>query len=672
MPKPAKPTVISVTLAEIARISGVGRAAVSNWRRRHEDFPTPVGGSDASPQFDLFEVEEWLRKEKKIKPTAGQLERLWPQVEALGDRRAMGSVVAAVGARLSPNASESPFPVPLQLTDDQQGLVERAVELAEQQGASETFDFLLQRWLGTHVRQIITTPEPLAELLVDIAQWGSSGPVRTVLDPACGTGTLLLAAARRWKGSEQLRLLGQDIDPVLCSVTTARLLMAQTGSDAAGSVDIKIADTLRADAHAGRRADVVLCNPPTNEREWGHSELATDPRWVFGQPSRTEPELAWVQHIASSLAPGGTAVLVLPPAVAARRAGRRIRAALLRAGVLRAVIALPPGAAPPHGVGLQLWVLCPPSGQPSESALLLVDAAMPLDLAAPGRVAIDWPELRARIMAAMRGGPGPGHVSVPVIELLDELVDLTPARHVPGADAVAVVNMRQAWTRFDVRLDELRDLGNALSKLAPARNDVLPSHTTVGELELAGALELRQGQALPEDRLQRGDRPSDSLRALTLPDLVTTDGPGHWLAPADAEQSEREGNLTVTASQDIIVVGAFRAFDAWVDTEAPTVLGPQLHMIRTDPSVLDPWFLAGCLRSPANARQAGTHAATSSRVDVRRLQVPRLSLDEQRQYGESFRKLVSFERTLRELNELGAGMGRALGDLLASGRLPRD
>ena len=39
-----------VTAAQIARLAGVGRAAVSNWRRRHPGFPSPVGGSDTSPQ----------------------------------------------------------------------------------------------------------------------------------------------------------------------------------------------------------------------------------------------------------------------------------------------------------------------------------------------------------------------------------------------------------------------------------------------------------------------------------------------------------------------------------------------------------------------------------------------------------------------------------------------
>jgi hypothetical protein len=40
-----------VTASEIARLAEVGRAAVSNWRRRFDDFPEPSGGTAASPMF---------------------------------------------------------------------------------------------------------------------------------------------------------------------------------------------------------------------------------------------------------------------------------------------------------------------------------------------------------------------------------------------------------------------------------------------------------------------------------------------------------------------------------------------------------------------------------------------------------------------------------------------
>jgi hypothetical protein len=43
----------TVSAADIARLAGVGRAAVSNWRRRYPDFPPPVGGPASSPRVGL-------------------------------------------------------------------------------------------------------------------------------------------------------------------------------------------------------------------------------------------------------------------------------------------------------------------------------------------------------------------------------------------------------------------------------------------------------------------------------------------------------------------------------------------------------------------------------------------------------------------------------------------
>src|SRR5580658_2120356 len=63
-----------ITAAAIARLAGVGRAAVSNWRRRYPAFPKPVGGSPTSPMFDRAEIEAWLKDTGKADQlaTAGQ------------------------------------------------------------------------------------------------------------------------------------------------------------------------------------------------------------------------------------------------------------------------------------------------------------------------------------------------------------------------------------------------------------------------------------------------------------------------------------------------------------------------------------------------------------------------------------------------------------------------
>jgi hypothetical protein len=91
--------------------------------------------------------------------------------------------------------------------------------------------------------------------------------------------------------------------------------------------------------------------------------------------------------------------------------------------------------------------------------------------------------------------------------------------------------------------------------------------------------------------------------------------------------------------------------------------------VRVQPEQLDAWFLAGSLRAPANARQAGTHTTNSSRIDVRRLQIRQVPLGEQRRYGEAFRELTAFERLLRRAADLGTSLARDLGDELAAGRL---
>ncbi len=665
MPETDEATV-SVTLAEIARIAGVGRAAVSNWRRRYDSFPAPIGGTDTSPQFSLPQVERWLRENDKLKYPTGMLDRLWPRFDALGDRDAMGRIIAALGFRIADGRRGPGLP----LSSHERSLLDESLAVARQQNPTDVFRFLMDRWLATHVRQIATTPAPLAGLMAEIADVASAGPVRTVLDPACGSGTLLLAAAERWKGVRRLRLAGQDDDAVLAAVAAARLRVELKARGSAAQAEVSAGDSLRGGTQAGAEADVVLSSPPTNERDWGQEELATDPRWVFGLPPRSESELAWVQEVIASLAPGRTGVLLLPPGVAARRAGRRIRAALLRAGALRALVALPAGAAAPYGVGLHLWVVRRPDGRVAEDGLLLVDTGDCRTTGSGRRPGIDWDAVRDRVTAALRGEPADGARVVPLIELFDDQMDLSPARHVPSSrTAAATVDLHEGWSGFGARLDRVAELSRRLSALTPSPEAVAVT-VSIAELERAGALTVRTGRPVPESLLRRGARPEDALPVLNVPDLAAGGEPGQWIAAADLVQARDAGELTVAEPGEVVVVGVQRAFDTWVQCTAPVVLGAQLLAIRPDPGRIDPWYLAGCLRTRANVRRAGGHASTSSRIDARRLEVLRLPLEEQRRYGEIFREMSALEESLRELSDVGTALRNTLGELLAAGRLP--
>ncbi|GAB3278265.1 hypothetical protein GCM10027589_04290 [Actinocorallia lasiicapitis] len=59
-----------INLAYIARMAGVARVAVVNWRRRSPDFPEPNGGTEESPTFPLAAARAWLVEHDKLAPCA--------------------------------------------------------------------------------------------------------------------------------------------------------------------------------------------------------------------------------------------------------------------------------------------------------------------------------------------------------------------------------------------------------------------------------------------------------------------------------------------------------------------------------------------------------------------------------------------------------------------------
>ncbi|MFI5929589.1 N-6 DNA methylase [Micromonospora sp. NPDC051543] len=626
----------TITAAEIARLAGVGRAAVSNWRKRHPDFPAPVGGTTASPEFDLIQIEQWLRAQGKL-PELATADRLWRHLAAASDTPAGG--LAAVGAVLlaRQRGSRTGHPVG-QLAP----LLPDIDALADQLGPQGAFDELWQRFSAPGPGRPFATPDDLADLMIGLANVGGG----STLDPAAGSGAILRAAVRAGSTS----VYGQELDEDLAKLAGLWLAL----HDVPG--EVSPGDTLRADAFAGRAVDAVVCHPPFGATNWGDDELGHDPRWIVGTTPRTEPELAWAQHALAHLRVGGHAVLLMPPTVASRRAGKRIRGELLRRGHLRAVIALPPGVAAPHGVPLHLWVLRrAATDAPPPARALLIDAA-----------AGDLADTAPRVLAAWRAfaAAPDGNVeeagfarAVPVIELLDEDVDLTPARRQPAVVSEAsgehLVRTRE---RLAAIVGELPAL---LPQVTPAPGEPDGAFLTVGELAKTGALHLigpvRAGTSTPAP---------DGPPVLTVPDVLAG-------VAASGRVDDRLGQEIPLAVGDVVVPMIARQLTARVVTTEGALLGRNLYLLRPNPAALDPWFLAGQLRTSANEKQASSLSGTM-RFDIRRAQVRRLSLDEQRAHGEAFRRLDAFESAIRQAASLGAELAQLTADGLARGALRPD
>lgn len=633
----------TVAAGDIARLAGVGRAAVSNWRRRFQDFPEPVGGTSSSPLFSLTEVEAWLRGQGKLQELPAD-EHTWQQIRNAADDLRLAGLVSSVAAFLvfierHPKAwrtlsKKADAGIVAGLPDEVGVLAEihvpllrAAAELAADRGHADVIEFLYCRYLDAHSRRVQVLSSDVASLMAGLVDESC----RTVLDPCCGFGPLLLAAL-----PAATRLLGQERDESAARLASARLRIR--GADA----EVSAGDALTQDAFPELRADAVLCTAPFNERGWGYEKLTNDPRWQYGLPPRGESELAWVQHCLAHLRPGGEAVVLMPLAAANRRSGRRIRSQLLRTGALQGVISLPAGAAPQSAMPPHVWLLRRPGpGDGIPSYVLMADAS-------------EEPSGEAVVGAwqAFRRGETLDTCSirtVPIIDLLDDEVDLVPGKYLPKTAAVQSANLD--GTLADL-LGLTAELTKAVPKVAVDRRSL--TMMTVAEMSRTGTLQLEQTPV-------RMDTQSGHLPLLTAKDVT--------LGRSATGRGSGGPGLVIARPGDIVIPAVTRELIARVVTEE-VALGPHLFLIRLEADIFDPHFIAGFLR--VTSARASSTLSGAYRVDVRRAQIPRLPLAEQRPYGDAFRQLERFESILRQTNETGESLGRLILIGLTEGDLRPD
>jgi hypothetical protein len=352
---------------------------------------------------------------------------------------------------------------------------------------------------------------------------------------------------------------------------------------------------------------------------------------VFGVPPRLEPELGWVQHMLAHLSPSGLAVAVLPAAAAARRPGRRIRAQLLRRGALRAAVAL---SATQH-----LWLLRRPVDQPPGSVLLVASADPDTILACWRRFADGSPA----------DEPGVSR-TLPVIDLLDDDVDLTPGRHIAApATEHAAERFSQTRKRLAAVVGRLGGLAPEL-RAAPRPREL--AFVTIAELARTGQLEVHQTPA-------RADLGTGEAAVLTAEDVIEG-------RPASGRGAADTRWVTVR-QRDIVVAAAGGRFASRVIAADGALLGAGLTLLRVDPGELDASFVCGSLRSSANTRVSMGQTGSLGRADVLRAQVPRLPRAEQRGYGEAFRRVDELESAVRSAATVGAELAQLLADGVTGG-----
>lgn len=137
-----------VTMAEIARIAGVTRQAVTNWRSRPSAVPFPTATSVASgiEKFDRDEVLDWLEATGRGRNDEARLDApavAVPEDLAVDDAVVMLALRSGVAQDLAPLTSAARIALAQELDPEDQYLLTEAIGLAGEDGLAEYVDELL-------------------------------------------------------------------------------------------------------------------------------------------------------------------------------------------------------------------------------------------------------------------------------------------------------------------------------------------------------------------------------------------------------------------------------------------------------------------------------------------------------------------------------------------------
>ena len=647
----------TVTLSQIAELAGVRPSAVSNWRKRFDDFPQPIetaaGGSDLYP---LLRVEGWLERHGKVVPDRINERLLFQATTLLRGRmatddgiHAFASAIALAEAMPTVGTGEAPsvaarialaerhrpslrgaFDPLLQLdpqtADQLMGIADRI----DPDDRAETFEWVL----GRRSRFVETrTSEELTTLLVSLV-----GPAASVLDPTAGEGGVLAAVGERHPDA---RLFGQEINESAWRIAAQRFLLRDLNAD------MQRGDSLLDDRFVNLRVDAVLCDPPYNMKNPLLNYDTSVAPWVSFAASRARStDLVWLEHALGHLAEEGVAYVLLPVGSLFRSARERdVRIELIRRGSVDAVIALPSGSAQHTTVALALWILR--RGSAPEQPVLMVDATSGHPAGKGGlsdpmieRISAIVDQWRAD--ASVRAEDDAIAAVVPVVEILATDADLTPSRWVSASTSLTPDDrVREAEDAISEFIAARNRLTHAAPEVPSPSEPVTAQWVSVRELVAGEVAEIVRGiRFRPEDCLADGVR---ILRTRDIRDTIANDEPCH------AIPDKMKPKPQLTQPGDIILSPASGRLRAIVDESGGHILASPLQALRFGTEWLDPYVAAAFLESPRNRRFAKGTNSGYARVDLRDLELPVLSVEEAQRLRQTLEQVAATERDARAL-----------------------
>ncbi len=216
------------------------------------------------------------------------------------------------------------------------------------------------------------TPAQVSRLLAQIVTEDKKR-IRSVFDPTCGSGSLLL---RLKEYAEVNDYYGQELNPTTYNLARMNMILHGVHFD---HFKILQGDTLTDDMHPDLKAEAIVANPPFSAEWKGEKDPALVHDDRFSQYGRLAPkgaaDYAFVTHMLYHLADNGTMAIVLPHGVLFRSGAEGIirKYIIEKQNYLDAVIGLPANLF--YGTSIPATVLVFKKCRKEDGDVLFIDAS---------------------------------------------------------------------------------------------------------------------------------------------------------------------------------------------------------------------------------------------------------------------------------------------------------
>ena len=223
----------------------------------------------------------------------------------------------------------------------------------------DAYEYLIKKFADLSKKNAgeFYTPRTVVKLMVMLLDPQAGD---TVYDPACGTGGMLIEAIRHIDNDHMTygKIYGQEKNLSTSAIARMNLFLH-------GAREFKIVqgDTLVdpsfTEGNHLKTFDCVLANPPFSLKHWGAAAFEHDKygRNIWGSPSDSNADFAWLQHMVVSMDKKHGRVAVVLPQGVLFRTGKdgKMRKKLVDSDLLEAVITLKGGIF--YGAGVSACIL---------------------------------------------------------------------------------------------------------------------------------------------------------------------------------------------------------------------------------------------------------------------------------------------------------------------------